>query len=564
MRLSRSWLRQTLRQATVAQQVVVLDCPGAVSLASWVEDLQLSTEALMGTLRDRGQCLLAAASPLSQPDLFLQALLQTLTDADTQAGLPVAGWITQLQIALAGTGMPLHVWLSGARGVIEVLPGRVGSRGTDTAEGFDVGVCPYMGLRSFSEADVQYFYGRETLTQTLIQQLNQRSCLAVVGASGSGKSSVVQAGLLAQLQQGKQLPGSDRWWLGNFRPGAHPINALAHRLVETGSEKEKAYQQQQLEGLLYQGAEGFVHWLRQRSEPMVVLVVDQFEELFTLADATERQQFLALIFGAMKYADDRFKLVLTLRADFIASCLEVAELATILQRSSVLVPPTLVEADYRQVITQPAAQVGLQVEPELVEVLLAELSHSAGDLPLLEFVLEQLWERRQAGVLTLQAYQQLGGLKVALESKAQAVYESLDADAQACAQWIFLALTQLGENTEDTRRRIPKADLIVPKYPEPLVDRTLHALTTAKLIVISLDGIAPTGQSRGDAADLLPDSPTPPHSQLSSEAAQSATPNSRLKTLPRSPPPTPHSPHPSPSKSPTKSSFDTGRPCAGG
>ncbi len=517
VRLSRSWLRQALRQAGVAQQVVVLDCPGAVSLSSWVDDLQLNAETPTGTGHDRGQCLLAAASSLSQPDRFLQILLQTLTDTDAQAGLPIAGWITRLQVALAGSGMPLHVWLSGARGVIEVLPGCVGSRGTDTTEGFDVGVCPYMGLRSFSEADVQYFYGRETLTQTLIQQLNQRSCLAVVGASGSGKSSVVQAGLLAQLQQGKQLPGSDRWWLGSLRPGAYPLKALAHRLVETGSEKEKAYQQQQLEGLLHQGAEGFVHWLRQRSEPMVVLVVDQFEELFTLAAASERQQFLALLFGAMEYASDRFKLVFTLRADFIAACLEVPELATILQRSSVLVPPTLTDDDYRQVIIQPAAQVGLQVEPELVEVLLAELSHSAGALPLLEFVLEQLWSRRQAGVLTLQTYQQLGGLKVALERNAQAVYDSLDADAQACAQWIFLALTQLGENTEDTRRRIPKTDLIVPKYPEPLVDRTLHALTTAKLIVISLHAPQPTAQSRGDTTD---------HSSTSH--------------------PTPHTPHPSP------------------
>jgi WD40 repeat protein/uncharacterized caspase-like protein len=479
MRISRSWLRQVLRRSNLMQQMVILDCPGATSLASWVEDLQLEV--------DRGQCLIAAAAPLSQPQQFAQALEQTLQAADPQTGLPVASWIAQLQIALAGTGITPHIWLSGSKGVIEVLPGEVAGRSGTASEGLDLGLCPYMGLRAFSKSDAQYFYGRAALTQTLIQQLSQHTCFAVVGASGSGKSSVVQAGLLAQLRQGKQLPGSDRWWMGEMRPGSHPMQALAQRFVDPGSETEKAYQQQQIEGFLYQGVEGFVHWLRQRSEPMVVLVVDQFEELFTLTSEPERQLFLALLFGAIAHASDRFKLVLTLRADFVAAGLEVPELTTVLQRASVLVPPNLSPDDYRQVIIRPAEQVGLRVEPELVEVLLTELQQSAGDLPLLEFVLEQLWEHRQQGALTLQAYQQeIGGLKIALERKAQEVYDSLDREAQACAQWIFLTLTQLGDNTEDTRRRVHKSDLVVAKYPAALVDRTLQALTTAKLIVIGV------------------------------------------------------------------------------
>jgi len=500
IRLSRSWLRQQLRHTRYAQQIVILDCPGASSLADWIEDLQLGPE--------QGQCLIAAAASPTEPERFAQVLLDTLRTADDIAGLTVAGWITQLQLTMAGSGIPLYVWLSGAQGVIEVLPGNThASRGSELTTGFDLGLCPYQGLKAFGEEDTQYFYGRETLTQQLIQELGQRPFLAVVGASGSGKSSVVQAGLIAQLRKGKQLPGSQQWWIRSFRPSSQPLAALAKRLVDFGTEKEKAYQQLQLEGFLYQGVEGFVYWMRSRPEPMIVLVIDQFEELFTLTSAEERQRFLAIVLGAVKYAGDRFKLIITLRADFIAPCLEVPVLAQALQQSSVLVPPCLSEDDYRRVIVKPAEQVGLKVEPELVEILLQELyghhpAPAAGDLPLLEFVLEQLWEHRQAGELTLQAYlEQIGGLKGALERKAQAVYDSLDPDAQRCAQWLFLSLTQLGEGTEDTRRRVLKSDLVVEKYPAALVQRTLQALTTAKLVVVNWE--EETVGSRGS------DSPEP-------------------------------------------------------
>ena len=493
-RIARSWLRQELRRSRITQQIVVLDCPGATSLMKWIEELQLGN--------DRGQCLIAAASPATESEKFAQILLETLKVGDRQVGLPAAGWIAQLQVALAGE-FPLQVWLSGAQGVIEVLPGQVGSH-SESSEGFDLGLCPYMGLRAFAEEDSKYFYGREGLTRKLIQEVSHQSCLAVVGASGSGKSSIVQAGLIAQLRQGKQVPGSEQWWIGRMRPGDRPLEALAHRLVDLGSETEKAIQQQQIEGLLHQGAEGFVYWLRSRPEPVAVLVIDQFEELFTLAATDDRQQFLDLILGAVNYASDRFKLILTLRADFISPCLEIPELALILQRSSVLVPPYLTENDYREVILRPAEQVGLQVEPGLVEVLLQELDHSAGDLPLLEFVLEQLWQQRRSGSLTLQAYQQqIGGLRGALERKAQAVYDSLEAEAQACTRWIFLSLTQLGEGTEDTRRRVSKADLVVKKYPAELVDRTLQALATAKLIVIGLDEL--DAHSKGAESPQKPD-----------------------------------------------------------
>ena len=493
MRLSRSWLRKVFKDSRAVQQIVILDCPGELSLEEWVEDLQLEAE--------RGQCLIAANSSLDASQQFIDALLETLQNADAQTELTVAAWITQLQIALAGTGIVLQVWLSGTQGVIDILPAKNGV--AEHLSILDLGICPYMGLQAFGEDHAEYFYGREVLTQKLLNQINHNLSMAVVGASGSGKSSAVQAGLMAQLRQGKQIPGSDRWWLGCFRPGDKPIQTLAKLLTDSSGKESQAQEQLKIEGLLYQGVEGFVCWLRTRTEPMVLLVIDQFEELFTLAGESERQEFLELILGAIKYAGDRFKLVFTIRADFVATCLEIPELAQILQKNSVLVPPYLTEADYRSAIVKPAKQVGLKVEPGLVEVLLQDLDRSAGDLPLLQFALQQLWEHRDNGKLTLKAYQELGGIKGALERQAQAIYDSLDPESQDCARWIFLNLTQLGEGTEDTRRRITKSDLVVAKYPEKLIDETLHILTDAKLLVVNLDDGSNLGQSR--SADHPPE-----------------------------------------------------------
>ncbi len=494
VRLSRSWLRSCLRNSRAVQQIVILDCPGDNSLVEWVEDLQLESE--------RGQCLIAANAPLDNPQQFTETLLATLESADIQTGLPVAAWITQLQIALADTAIAPQVWLSGTRGVIEVLPAKHDT-GHDDNQNVDLGICPYMGLQAFNEENAEYFYGRDNLIQRLLNQINHNSTMAVVGASGSGKSSAVQAGLMAQLRQGKQIPQSDRWWLGCFRPGNNPIRTLAKLLADGETKKIKVERQLQIEGLLYQGVEGFVQCLRTRSEPMILVAIDQFEELFTLTPTVERQKFIELILGAVRYAGDRFKLVLTVRADFVAACLEIPELAKILQQGSILVPPYLTEEDYRSAIIKPAEQVGLKVESGLVSLLLQDLDRSAGDLPLLQFVLQQLWERRQQGKLTLDAYEQLGGIKGALERQAQSVYDGLDPQAQECARWIFLNLTQLGEGTEDTRRRITKSDLIVAKYPTNLVERTLQTLTDAKLLVVNLDRGVNVGQSR--SADTPPE-----------------------------------------------------------
>ena len=507
--ISREWLRKILHQSSVTQQIVILDCPEGDGIADWVEELKLEYE--------RGQCILSydrnwnaiktgrqGRINVSRENIqqFTTALVSTLQKSDPETGLSVATWISQLQVELAGSNIVPQIWLSGTRGVIEVLPEKSknhSNKDKDDSTIFDINVCPYMGLQAFTANNAQYFYGREALVQKLITHISHQTTLAVVGASGSGKSSVIQAGLFYQLSLGKQIPGSDRWMVKCFRPGSNPFQSLAQCLVDEGTDKQKAQQQLQIEGLLYQGADAFIQWLRTRTEPMVVLAVDQFEELFTLTGETDRAQFIRLLLETIEYAGDRFRLIFTIRADFVASCLEIPELSQILQQSSVLVPPYLTESDYRNAIIKPATQVGLKVEPGLVEVLLQELNGATGDLPLLQFVLQKLWETRERGILTLSAYRQLGGIKGALEQQAQELYDSLDEETQECARWIFLNLTKIGDGTEDTRRRVTKSDLIVAKYPAELVDQTLQKLTAAKLIVTNLDsGIAVAASRSGD------------------------------------------------------------------
>ncbi|MEO0768761.1 MAG: caspase family protein [Cyanobacteria bacterium J06649_4] len=502
--ISRPWLRQLLRSRTVTQQIVVLDCPNATDLEEWVEELSSADASTTSQplAHTKELCIVAAASPNQSPNTFSQAILDTLAESDARLGLPVAGWITQLQGRLALSGITPHFWLAG-KGIIEIVPSAKGQGEQTTLS--DIGVCPYRGLRAFVAADAAFFFGREALVQQLLQAVNHRSFLAVVGASGSGKSSVVQAGLMAQLKQGKRIPGSDRWYVCNMRPGTNPLRALAQAMTKEKAETTINNEQLQIEGLLHLGPEGFVQWLRAQPTPMVVLIVDQFEELFTLTSQPERQQFLALVLGAIEHAGDRFKLIITLRSDFITPCLAVPELTSQLQNTSVLVPPTLSPEDYRQIILRPAEKVGLTVEPELVTVLLQDLDQGVGDLPLLEFVLEQIWEKRKPGQLSLQVYQDdVGGLSGALERKAQAVYDALAPASQDCARWIFLNLTQLGDGTADTRRRVSKSDLAVTKYPPALIEKTLQALTAAKLIVMNSETVPlseRTIMARGDITE---------------------------------------------------------------
>ncbi len=474
--VTQSWLQPIVRSATVMHQVLLLESDRSI------DDLKLDSV---------GQCILASDRS-DFATVLKDELLGSIAKAD--AGLSAAEWISRLRIAMAGSTMA--VWLSGCQGVIEMVPRRaIGHTQNGQPQSADLNLCPYMGLEAFGESDAPYFYGRDGLLQVLIQRIEQsirqpsfyHNAIVLVGSSGSGKSSLVQAGLISQLRRGDRIVGSAEWWIGQVRPGDRPLQALSVGLA-AGTENSP----EQVEGFLHQGVEGLVYWFRSRSEPLCLLVIDQFEELFTLSSESERTQFLDLIFGSIEFAGDRFKVVMTVRADFVGQCLEVPRLAEVVQQSSLLVPACLEESDYRTVMVEPARKVGLSVEPELVERLLQELDRTTGDLPLLQFVLQQLWQFRSNGMLTLKSYQsEIGGLRGVLEQKAQDVYDRLSPAGQDCARWIFLNLTQLGEDTADTRRRVNLDQLAIDRFPQGLVNETLNALVNAKLITVSNSPPAP-------------------------------------------------------------------------
>ena len=351
-------------------------------------------------------------------------------------------------------------------------------------------ICPYKGLSYFdcTEADANLFYGRTALTDELLEKVRSGNFLAVLGASGSGKSSVVRAGLLYQLKLGHRLSGSDTWQLKIFRPGINPLQNLALAFVESElSDIDRASQLAKAEELIARGAVGLGQLITAAQTQRLVLVVDQFEEAFTQCqDITKRQQFFESILGALQRDDNKLCLIITMRADFFGKCLEqeYGGLAKKIQEHLVTVTP-MNQEELETAIIKPAEQVNLEVESELVSEMITDVENSLGSLPLLQYTLTQLWQQRTQEKLTLIAYSRLGRVRGTLQIRATEVYKSLLSEEQQATKRIFLELTQLGEGTEDTRRQVLQRDLVTSQHPEILINRVIQRLADEKLVVTS-------------------------------------------------------------------------------
>ncbi|MEM6434069.1 MAG: pentapeptide repeat-containing protein [Cyanobacteria bacterium P01_D01_bin.115] len=342
-------------------------------------------------------------------------------------------------------------------------------------------ICPYKGLSYFdcNDRDYHYFYGRETLTQTLLEKIEQENFLAIVGASGSGKSSVLRAGLLQHL---KDCGDSE---IRILVPGEQPLQNLGLAFVDETLERlERAHQLQTVDELMRKGATGLASLVRTSPKNRTVLVVDQFEEAFTLChDLAERQAFFTTLLGALA-ATDRLRLILAMRSDFVGKCFEAdySGLATQVKTHLEPVLP-MSPAELTQAITAPARQVGILLEPGLVEALQKDVDPTSGSLPLLQYTLTELWQRQQDHQLKLSTYMQLGGVTGTLQQRADTVYTALTPEQQRTAKHIFLSLTQLGEGAEDTRHRITQTSLISAQHPEAQVVAVVKQLADANLVV---------------------------------------------------------------------------------
>jgi WD40 repeat protein len=348
--------------------------------------------------------------------------------------------------------------------------------------------CPFKGLAAFQPEDADYFFGREELVATLTTRLAETPFLGVVGPSGSGKSSVVRAGLLPALWKGA-LHASSRWKTMIMTPGGNPLDELAVRIPVL-----RGLASVSLARDLREDPHALRLALRQVlvDEPedvRLLLVVDQFEEVFTLCrDEAERRCFIDALVEAVG-ADRWVLIVLAIRADFYGRCAAYPRLAALLQDNQALVSP-MSEAELRQIIERPAARAGLIVEPGLEEAIVRDVADEPGALPLLSHALLETWKRREGRTLTLAGYTDSGGVREAITTTADSVFvQQLSPAQQTIARGIFLRLTELGEGTEDTRRRAARAELSTNLGGEADVEAVLDRLVDARLVTTVDDAV---------------------------------------------------------------------------
>ncbi len=348
-------------------------------------------------------------------------------------------------------------------------------------------VTPYKGLRAFQEADAADFFGRAALTEQLLARLAESGdgarFLAVVGPSGSGKSSVVRAGLIPALRR-RGLPHSDRWFITEMLPGTHPLEELEVALLRVAASPQT--------GLLSQLSEdrrGLVraakHILPADQDTELVLVIDQFEELFTLLeDEAVRGHFIDNLLSAATDPRSRVRIILTLRADFYDRPLLYPRLAELMRSHTEIILPFSLD-ELERAIAGPAERVGLTLEAGLVGAIVHDVGEQPGTLPLLQYALSELYERRTDRTLTREAYRASGGIRGALARRANELYDDLETASQAAVRQLFLRLITLGEGTEDTRRRALLTEL--EGLDAPALEEVINAFVQYRLLTLDRD-----------------------------------------------------------------------------
>ena len=320
---------------------------------------------------------------------------------------------------------------------------------TEPYDGDEPVVCPFKGLAAFDADDAPYFFGRERLVAELVARLVGAPVLGVVGPSGSGKSSVVRAGLLPALESGV-LPGSQSWPRTCIRPGEHPLRELREAADRLG------------------GSGRFV------------LAVDQFEETFTVCrDEEERAAFVAELVRASR-GEPGAVVIVALRSDFYGNCADYPDFSRLLAANHVLVGAMGREELARAVVC-PAQRVGLHVEQELVKHLVDDVEDEPGALPVLSTALLELWQNRDGRRLRLAAYEHTGGVRGAVARLADEAYGQLDDSQQGLARHMLLQLADIDDEGRVERRRVPLEEVGGSEN----AGRVLGLLADRRLLTIS-------------------------------------------------------------------------------
>ena len=362
-----------------------------------------------------------------------------------------------------------------------------------------LGLCPYKGLDYFDEADADLFVGREGLTEKLAQELidlindkqssNNGRFFAIVGASGSGKSSLVRAGLVPAMRWKKEAAN---WLIYILTPTVHPLESLATTLTRESSLTATA---QLIDDLAREprALSLFIHReLKANGSTYLLLVIDQFEELFALCHSIEeRTAFINNLLAAAFEEAGKAIIVITLRADFYAHCASYLQLRQALARHQEYIG-AMSDEEMRRAIEEPARRGKWDFDEGLVDLILHDVGHEPGALPLLSHALLETWQRRQGRTLTLSGYISSGGVRGAIAETAEAVFtDQFNPEQQAIARRIFLRLTELGDETAtgDTRRRATITELIMKPEETDATQLVLKALADARLVTTSEDSV---------------------------------------------------------------------------
>jgi energy-coupling factor transporter ATP-binding protein EcfA2 len=353
--------------------------------------------------------------------------------------------------------------------------------------------CPYLGLKSFDESKKDLFFGREKLIKRLLKQVKASSLLAVIGSSGSGKSSLMLGGLIPRLKEGK-LPESQHWdYYSAMVPGKHPIKNLAKLICRTVHQRDPNQLEKfnnaplpAIEEQLWKEPFGFKEVLtrmgRESTEHMTILVIDQFEELFTLCDERERTIFIENLTHLIQDPHGKFRVILTIRSDFESYIAQFSNFKTYFEANQIRV--TALDAqELRNAIEKPAESVGLIFEENLVSELISNVLGEPAALPLLQFSLLELWKHRQRNRITWDTYKRVGGGRDALQRSADNLYNSLIPEDQKTIERILLNMVRQVGGLEFTSKRVDIQELYdAIDDANDRIDRVLQKLMDACLI----------------------------------------------------------------------------------
>lgn len=344
---------------------------------------------------------------------------------------------------------------------------------------------PYKGLHAFSEADASDFFGRSALIDRLMQAVLERRFVVLAGPSGSGKSSVIRAGLLAALRAG-QLADARSWVLSDMFPGAFPFEELAAALLRVEIEDSGEAGDDPGYGAAWL-ATRLKRVLPQDTE--LLLFVDQFEELWSATeDDATRQQFIASLVAASRDTGSRMRVVAAMRTDFLDRALESQALGEVVRDGLVLVTPPTAD-ELAQAIGLPARAVGLEFDSGLVDTITRDVLDQPGALPLLQHALTELVARRDGRRLTAARYRDTGGVAGALSQRAEEVFRNLAPGAQGTARQVFLRLVTVDEEHEDTRRRVLRSELGSLSADRNVVDEVLRQFGAHRLLSFDRDPV---------------------------------------------------------------------------